>query len=142
MGTRTNALLKRDNPKQQNNTHVGLVSEVLRDLLVDGLQTLAVATPGSSERNDDILVGVLHKQSEQASLQCRDVRTYKSDFVKCVDVEDLVRRRGRRLDVRLHAGFCGDARKSSAGRTEAIQSMRRVSVQSISIVSSERVQRP
>ena len=92
-----------------------------------------MATPGSSERDDDILVGVLCKRSEQASLQSRSVRTYKSDFVKCVDVEDLVRRRGRRLDVRLHAGFCGDARRSLTSRTYAVQSMGRVSVQGISI---------
>ena len=87
-------------------TYVRLAGKVLRNLLVDGLQTLAVATPGSSERNDDILVRILCRQSEQASLQNGNVRTYKCDFVERVDVEDLICRRGRRLDVRLHAGFC------------------------------------
>ena len=45
--------------------------------------------------------------------------TYKSDLVKRVNVKDLVGWRGRGLDVRLHAGFCGDAGRSSASRTGA-----------------------
>ena len=43
-------------------TDVGLVREVLGDLLIDGLQTLAVAAPRCSERDDRVLVRVLPRK--------------------------------------------------------------------------------
>ena len=44
--------------------------------------------------------------------------TYKSNLVKRVNVKDLVGWRGRGLDVRLYAGFCGDADNVSVARKE------------------------
>ena len=45
--------------QRRGETDVRLVGEVLGDLLVDRLETLAVAAPGSGERDDRVLVRVL-----------------------------------------------------------------------------------
>ena len=74
-------------------THVGLVRKVLSNLLVDRLQTLAVATPWSRESDDNIFVRV------------------EGNVVEGVNVKNLICRRGRGLDVRLYARFCRDATK-------------------------------
>lgn len=50
-------------------THVRLVAEVLRDLLVDGLQTLAMTAPWCRERNNDVLVRVLGSSSSQLEVE-------------------------------------------------------------------------
>ena len=52
-------------------THVRLVAEVLRDLLVDGLETLAVTAPWCRERNNDVLVRVLEQQHKSVGSRVR-----------------------------------------------------------------------
>jgi len=70
-------------------------------LLVRGLQTLAVATPRSSERDNCIVILVLFLikiELNRGHTKMNQV-TYKNNFIEGVSVEDECRGRGRRLDV-------------------------------------------
>ena len=82
------------------------------------LEALAVAAPGCRESDDNILVGVLLGKLARYTKHCQLIGSYQCNIIKRVNVEDLVRRRGRGLDVRLHAGFCGDAENVSVARKE------------------------
>ena len=74
-----------------------------------------MAAPGRSERDDDILLRILATAFCQYGSTLDVIHeTHQSDLIERVNVQDLVGRGRGRLDVRLDAGFCGDAAIQSA----------------------------